>query len=104
MDLERDSFQISIAKNMQAVKVELDAKVVMVFEQFALTQLILSPSPIFWVNSEGEGQLFREANQCLDKFTKNRVTQQQDFTTFDYPPSNIIMFLYFDAISRDGGK
>ena len=37
MDLERDSFQIYIAKNMQAVKVELDAKVVMVLEQFALT-------------------------------------------------------------------
>ena len=57
MDLERDSFQIYIAKNMQAVKVELDAKVVMVFEQFAITQLIFSPSRIFWVNSEGEGQL-----------------------------------------------
>ena len=37
MDLERDNFQIYIAKNMQAVKVELDAKVVMVFEQFAIT-------------------------------------------------------------------
>ena len=37
MDLERDNFQIYIAKNMQAVKVELDAKVVMVLEQFALT-------------------------------------------------------------------
>ena len=37
MGLERDGFQICIAKNMQAVKVELDAKVVMVFEWFALT-------------------------------------------------------------------
>ena len=37
MDLERDNFQICVAKNMQAVKVELDAKVVMVLEQFALT-------------------------------------------------------------------
>ena len=37
MDLEIDNFQICDAKNMQAVKVELDAKVVMVLEQFALT-------------------------------------------------------------------
>ena len=37
MDLERDGLQICIVKNMQAVKVELDEKVVMVFEQFAVT-------------------------------------------------------------------
>ena len=42
---------------------------------------------------------YQEANQCIDILAKNGAYPQEDFTSFVCPPSDIVMLLYFDAIS-----
>ena len=101
----RDGLQIYCAMGMQAVEIEIDAKLVADWvvgsTSINTAQSVLISDCKYLMEQMPRVKLrhcFKEANQCVDFLAKKGAAQEQDFRIYDDPPVDMSMLLYYDSI------